>query len=111
MFNITITIILVITPNELYIIYVLGFLYIWLNLSFLLRFFRDNNKIGTIIKENVAANFISGPIGLKGSKGKSNTDPVIVQRIPAIRPNIRKHVTQIIETGSKYAKPSGVLGK
>jgi hypothetical protein len=67
--------------------------------------------IGTIINENVAANFISGPIGANGSKGIRRIIPIMQHNIPAIGPNIRKHATHMIDTGSKKAIPSGVLGK
>ncbi len=67
--------------------------------------------MGIIINENVAENFINGPIGAKGSKGIRITDPIPQHNTPAKGPNIKKHVTQMIDTGSKQANPSGVRGK
>jgi len=54
--------------------------------------------MGIIINENVAENFINGPIGAKGSKGIRIIDPIPQHNTPAKGPNIKKHVTQTIDT-------------
>ena len=65
-----------------------------------------------MIRENVAANFIIGPIGANESNGIKPNVPIAQQSIPALVPNMRKHITHIIDTGSMIAIPHpGILGR
>ena len=64
-----------------------------------------------MIKDTVAENFISGPIGAKGSNGIRPIVPIVQQSKPALTPKIKKQQIHIIEIGSKYAIPQpGTLG-
>ena len=69
--------------------------------------------MGTIKRDNVAENFIKGPIISKeGSNGIKPNVPITQHSIPDFTPNTRKHITHIIDTGSIIAIPHpGILGR
>lgn len=61
---------------------------------------------------SVAANFIRGPIGVKGSKNINPTVPIILHNIPVYHPNMRKQIIHMMLTGSMKAIPHpGILGR
>ena len=67
--------------------------------------------MGIIIKDTVAANFINGPIGVKGSNGNKANVPITQHNKPDFGPKIRKQQIHNIDTGSSIAIPQpGIRG-